>query len=294
LTTAIRVAGRNARRVDAIVFPELALSLEECREATQIAVEHGIMLIAGVRIAGQQPGQAVNTCRLQAVGGAIAKPTGGDSAVDGLGWSQSKHHRWCLDPGQMCTYQLSGQIAAVDDVWESTQIGPRVLHFITLGWWMTWSVLICEDLARQDPAADLIRAVGPNLLIALLMDGPQLSGRWPSRYASVLAEDPGTSVLTLTSLGMALRSRPLQKGTGRRTEVNRSIALWRDVESGEHEITLDLRTMPAFSAWSAERKRSFPRRIRSTPGRPISRCSRAIRRSEWHDSCRWICYAAAI
>jgi hypothetical protein len=31
----------------------------------------------------------------------------------------------------------------------------------------TWSVLICEDLARQDPAADLIRAVGPNLLIAL-------------------------------------------------------------------------------------------------------------------------------
>jgi hypothetical protein len=68
-----------------------------------------------------------------------------------------------------------------------------------------WSVLICADLARQDPAADLIRAVGPNLLIALLMDGPQLSHRWPARYAAVPAEDPGTSVQTLTSLGMAER-----------------------------------------------------------------------------------------
>lgn len=79
-------------------------------------------------------------------------------------------------------------------------------------------MLVCEDLARQDPAADLIRAVGPNLLIALLMDGPQLSGRWPARYASVLAEDPGTSVLTLTSLGMAERSRPIiQSGSAHRS-----------------------------------------------------------------------------
>ena len=68
----------------------------------------------------------------------------------------------------------------------------RLLYFVTLNR-MTWSVLICEDLARQDPAADLIRAVGPNLVIALLMDGPQLNGRWPARYASVLAEDPGSS-----------------------------------------------------------------------------------------------------
>jgi hypothetical protein len=81
--------------------------------------------------------------------------------------------------------------------------------------------------------------VGHTLLIALLMDGPQLRGRWPSRYASVLAEDPGTSVLTLTSLGMAERSRPVLQETGNRAEPIRSIALWRDVESGEHEITLD-------------------------------------------------------
>jgi hypothetical protein len=102
----------------------------------------------------------------------------------------------------------------------------------------TWSVLICEDLARQDPAADLIRAVGPNLLIALLMDGPQLSSRWPARYAAVLAEDPGTSVLTLTSLGMAERSRPIL-ASGERAPVSRVIALWRDAIRGEIQIALD-------------------------------------------------------
>lgn len=103
---------------------------------------------------------------------------------------------------------------------------------------MTWTVLVCEDLARQDPAADLIRAVGPNLLIALLMDGPQLSGRWPARYASVLAEDPGTSVLTLTSLGMAVRSRPIVQ-SGQRASPRRVVALWRDAVEGEIQIAMD-------------------------------------------------------
>src|SRR5262249_45637220 len=129
---------------------------------------------------------------------------------------QSKHHRWCLDREQIVSYQLGGRLPASRNCWENIELLPRLLHFVTLGHWMTWSVLICEDLARQDPAADLIRAVGPNLLIALLMDGPQLSGRWPSRYASVLAEDPGCSVLTLTSLGMAERSRPVLHSTGKR------------------------------------------------------------------------------
>jgi hypothetical protein len=239
LREAINLAAQNARRVDAIVFPELTLSIAEYRAANRIAIEQGIMLVGGVRIPGKPNEQGDNVCVLQAVSGSLQKHVDRRRAARGLEWVQSKHHRWCLDPGQMRTYQLSGQLAASDTVWESTQIAPRTLHFITLGGWMTWSVLICEDLARQDPAADLIRAVGPNLLIALLMDGPQLSGRWPSRYASVLAEDPGTSVLTLTSLGMALRSRPVQERTGRRLEAIPSVALWRDIESGEHEIILD-------------------------------------------------------
>jgi hypothetical protein len=239
LRSAISVAGGTARRIDAIVFPELALSMEEYHAASDIAVETGIMLICGVRIPGDRRELGVNACAVQVAGGALAQQSGRRSFVPALRLVQSKHHRWCLDSQQTRAYQLAGQITTLRNVWEGTQIRSRVLHFVTLGCWMTWSVLICEDLARQDPAADLIRAVGPNLLIALLMDGPQLRGRWPSRYASVLAEDPGTSVLTLTSLGMAERSRPIFQQTGQRAGSIRAIALWRDVESGEHEITLD-------------------------------------------------------
>ena len=42
----------------------------------------------------------------------------------------------------------------------------------------------------------------------LLLDGPQLTSRWAARYASVLADDPGSAVMTLTSYGMVQRSRP--------------------------------------------------------------------------------------
>src|SRR5690606_18576218 len=91
------------------------------------------------------------------------------------------------------------------------------------------SVLICEDLARQDPVAELVRAVGPNLVIALLMDGPQLEGRWSDRYATVLADDPGSSVLTVTNAGMV--KLDTWQGNGR----SNSVALWRDAVSGKSQ-----------------------------------------------------------
>jgi hypothetical protein len=50
------------------------------------------------------------------------------------------------------------------------------------------------------PGADVMNAIGPNLVIALLMDGPQREHRWPGRYATVLADDPGSAVLTVTCL----------------------------------------------------------------------------------------------
>ena len=65
-----------------------------------------------------------------------------------------------------------------------------------------------------------------------------MSGRWSSRYASVLAEDPGTSVLTLTNLGMADCSRPVLPD-GKRADSSRVIALWRDAFAGETEIVFD-------------------------------------------------------
>jgi hypothetical protein len=93
--------------------------------------------------------------------------------------------------------------------------------------------LVCEDLAQIDHVADIIRSVGPTVVITPLLDGPQLSSRWAARYASVLADDPGSAVLTLTSFGMVQRSRP----HGR--EPVPVVALWKDSVRGIREIRLE-------------------------------------------------------
>jgi hypothetical protein len=107
----------------------------------------------------------------------------------------------------------------------------------------TLSVLICEDLARYDPVLTVMNAIGPNLVIALLMDGPQLEKRWPGRYATVLAEDPGSAVLTLTSMGMVARSAMPADPQAR------EIALWKEptgearplrLPKGDHALLLTL------------------------------------------------------
>lgn len=237
---ALARAQQEAGVIDAIVFPELALNETQYDAVEQVAFEERCILIGGLRQAGTAAEDwDANLSVLQAAGavrGPELQADPKDPLLSSLRLFQAKHHRWYLDRAQIVNYQLGGRLSAARGGWEHIELPPRVLHFVTLNA-TTWTVLVCEDLARQDPAADLIRAVGPNLLIALLMDGPQLSGRWPSRYASVLAEDPGTSVLTLTSLGMAERSRPIMPSG--RAPVSRVIALWRDAIAGEIPLALD-------------------------------------------------------
>ena len=79
----------------------------------------------------------------------------------------------------------------------------------------------------------VFRSVGPTIVVDPLLDGPQLSSRWTARYASVLADDPGSAVLTLTSYGIAERSRP------NRHDRSSVIALWKDPVRGIREIPLE-------------------------------------------------------
>ena len=241
LTQALANAQKQAGAIDAIVLPELALTKEQYDVAEEIAFEARCILICGLRQAAKSSEEwDANLSILQPAGafrGPEKAPNPDDPLLGNLRLFQPKHHRWLLDRAQIVNYQLGACLPPSRGCWEHIKLRKRVLHFLTVNA-MTWTVLVCEDLARQDPAADLIRAVGPNLLIALLMDGPQLSGRWPARYASVLAEDPGTSVLTLTSLGMAERSRPIVQD-GQRAAPSRVIALWRDAVEGEIQIAMD-------------------------------------------------------
>jgi hypothetical protein len=56
-----------------------------------------------------------------------------------------------------------------------------------------------------------------------------------ARYATVLADDPGCSVLSFTSVGMSQLSRP-QAGPSR----SRVVAMWKDAFSSANEIELPL------------------------------------------------------
>ena len=233
---AIQSAKSKVDRIHAIVFPELSLTDKLFKVAEEIAIAETAILIAGALMNRDGAGLC-NVAAIQTMGVSqaheLASPD--NKWIEAMRIVQGKHHRWCLDRNQILQYGLGGRIPASKDCWEATPVANRELHFFTYESWLTWAVLICEDLARQDPVVEALRAVGPNLLIALLMDGPQLRNRWPARYASVLAEDPGCSVLTLTSVGMSGRSKP----RSRETDRSRTIGLWRDAIYGDQELELE-------------------------------------------------------
>lgn len=137
--------------------------------------------------------------------------------------SRPKHHRWRLTGPQIADYGLSASLDPHVVWWEATQIPNREVGLTVFRHFCVFSAMICEDLARSEPCHEPLKAVGPNLVFALLMDGSQLPDRWSARYATSLADDPGSSVLTLTSLGLIERTN----ASGAYKE-SRNIGLWKD------------------------------------------------------------------
>ena len=219
------IAARDeAEHVDVVVLPESAAEHGEIDDLEALLGRHGVTaLITGVRERPEQPGAFARN-RVH-----IGVRVGGQ-------WvhiAQAKHHRWSLDDGQICQYHLSGALDPHVRWWEAAEIPRRSVQFVELGDGVTFASLVCEDLAQTDDVAGVIRAVGPMIVVTPLLDGPQLGSRWAARYASVLADDPGSAVLTLTSFGMAHRSRP--PGLGRSPVV----ALWKGPGQEAREIPLE-------------------------------------------------------
>jgi len=223
-------ASKQVGGVDAVVFPEAALLETELEEIENALAGKGVsFLLTGLR---QPPGDGqLGKNRVHVSVAAAGLP--GQSGSSWKPYDLDKHHRWCLDAEQIQQYHLGARLHPARRWWEAIAIPERTRIFLRATDNLTICPVICEDLARIDPAADSVHAVGPELVVALLLDGPQLDSRWPARYASVLADDPGSSVLCVTSLGMALRSRPAGK------EISRTVALWKDRKHGVREIELD-------------------------------------------------------
>jgi len=222
--------------VDVLILPESAVDEEEVSELEALLDRHGvIMLIAGVRKHSTQPGQFAGNWVHMGVSPNLEKG-GSQTCSTPQQWfhvDQKKHHRWSLDEGQIHQYHLGGTLHPHIRWWEAMDVPRRTLHFLEHGDEVTLVSLVCEDLAQIDDVAELIRAVGPTVVVTPLLDGPQLTSRWAARYASVLADDPGSAVLTLTSFGMVQRCRP----QGR--PPSQVVALWKDPIQGTREIPLD-------------------------------------------------------
>lgn len=232
IVSAVKARLEN-NRVHLIVFPEAALlveQLDELKEALgKVLHPHEMPLIIS-GLAGRSYDAEAGETSFNRV---CLSTYFGEKWYD---MTQHKHHRWRLDPAQIANYGLGGVLSGTRNWWEAIPIPRRRLSFLTSNAWLTLAPLICEDLARLDPVSDLIRGVGPTLLIALLLDGPQLASRWPARYAGVFAEDPGTSVLTVTALGMSQRSRPDGITTDEAEKSMEAVALWKDQFTGWRTI----------------------------------------------------------
>ena len=246
-----REARKEATRVHVLVFPELALTrtdlnrLQAALEAE--SAENAPMIIAGVR-GTTGAGHAGAQARTNHVSLSVL------FAGKWYDLSQHKHHRWTLDGPQIRQYALGGVLDASRKWWEAIDIPPRTLTFLAPNDWLTLCPLICEDLAQLEPVSEVIRGVGPTLVIALLMDGPQLPQRWSARYVGVLADDPGTSVLTLTSLGMASRSRAAKGDATGRAPESRVVSFWKDHVGGTETLELGPDGRAVLLTISAQRK----------------------------------------
>lgn len=228
----IRSARATGARVDAVVLPELALDHANFRAMSRALANDAKIdfFIAGVsEDSFGRKGNFVATAPFFLLG---RERDANITQWENLILLREKHHRWKLTGDQIESYNLT-HLDSKRSWWERLDILSRSLDLLVYRGNSTLTTLICEDLARVDPCQAVVRAIGPNLLIALLMDGPQLGERWPGRYATVLAEDPGTSVLSLTSFGLMARQNAVGK-----FPPSSSIALWKDEKNGPRRLDL--------------------------------------------------------
>jgi hypothetical protein len=220
----LEAALQESGSVDVVCLPESAVAEDELAELEDLLSSYGVpYLLAGVRGAPEAPGEF----------GGNWVHLGAWTGERWLAARQNKHHRWSLDGDQIHQYHLGGALHPRVRWWDAMEVPRRCIHFVEGPEGINLATLACEDLAQIDPLAEILRSVGPTVVYTPLLDGPQLSSRWAARYAGVLADDPGSAVLTLTSAGMTHRCRP----NGR--QASPVVALWRDAVWGTQEIPLE-------------------------------------------------------
>jgi hypothetical protein len=228
-------ARREVNSVDVVILPEASVDETELDALESLLHAHGaVSLVAGTRQRSPQPGGLAGNWIHMSFNPRLEKGarTPGEGGPSWFHVRQNKHHRWSFDRSQILQYHLGGVLHPDVQWWEAIAVPRLGVEFVEVAE-LTVVSLVCEDLAQNDDVAAVMRSVGPTVVLTALLDGPQLSSRWAARYASVLADDPGSAVLTLTSMGMARRSRPHGH------DASPVIALWKDPRGSLREIALE-------------------------------------------------------
>ena len=227
-------AKADMKEIHAVVFPEYSLdkSVFDIISKSLLTEEGGLeFIVAGLSEEPNSGGMQATPKRGNFV--AVRGRHGSAGAEDWNGnLAREKHHRWKLDARQIERYGISKSLNPSNNWWEGIPLGRRVIDFFVPRAGTAMTVLICEDLARADPVQTVVRSIGPNLVLALLMDGPQRRARWPGHYAGVLADDPGCSVLTFTSMALIAR------GMTSDGDQSRSVAFFKNSLGVERELFL--------------------------------------------------------
>ena len=236
-------ARHGARSIDMIVLPELAIDYETYGALSRILKQEiGELELFVAGLSSNEMGREGNFVAVTMFNPAASErdslqvPDGEEGSIVQT-TIREKHHKWKIDRAQLRTYGLEGALNPRLDWWEDIDLLSRRVDFTAFRH-SVMAAMICEDLARVDPCQELLRSIGPNLVVALLMDAPQLENRWPARYATILSEDPGCAVLTLTSRALMARQDQLARENRiaakfqSSDDSDRVIALWRDDVTG--------------------------------------------------------------
>lgn len=226
----VEKAKANVGEPDIVVMPEASLTPMQHALVRDHLASKGISLVAGIINDTSDYNSRLGE-NYAAIDFPLKEDIGAPEPI-----VQRKHHRWKIENTQIETYGLANQLSPNKTWWEGISLEDRSLNFVVLREWLCTCVLICEDLARLDPAGQFVRAVAPDLVIALLFDGPQIATRWPAYHATVLADDPGSSVLTLSCLGMTKLSQPVKLGSSNTSSS--VVGMWRDPRKGHVSINI--------------------------------------------------------
>ncbi|MFT3883094.1 MAG: hypothetical protein QM703_26010 [Gemmatales bacterium] len=203
--------------VNGVVMPEVSLTLDVAKHVSDSLLEHSRTGFFICGITQNKQGSKIN-------GAYVAMFDRNWKSKHKFEMIQCKQHRWKLDDFQIKKYGLN--FPEGFEWWEQIDVSHREVYFhlFSAGSFVTF---VCEDLARAEPLHHIVRSVGPNLVFALLLDSQQILSRWPGRYATTLADDPGCACISFTSQGLIKLDKYYQEELKKNKSEELRVGLWR-------------------------------------------------------------------